>query len=175
VIVRDAVAMRETFSLVPPYLRTDGKPEGVWGLPWFSEFGFQQTRGFRALKVWMALQYHGISGYRAAIEHDMQLAERLAAAVRNDPDFELHEPQSLSIVCFRYSPSNVRDDAEALDSLNKSLLEKTQLSGEAFLSSTVMDGRFWLRACIINPRAAEADIDRLVETLREIGGAMVRN
>jgi len=175
VIVRDAVAMRDTFSLVPPYLRTDGKPDGVWGLPWFSEFGFQQTRGFRALKVWMALQYHGISGYRAAIERDMQLAERLAAAVRNDPDFELREPQSLSIVCFRYSPSNVRNDAEALDSFNKSVLEKTQLSGEAFLSSTVMDGRFWLRACIINPRTADADIDRLIETLREIGGAIVRN
>jgi len=53
VLMRDARHMRATFSLVPPYLQTDGKTDGVGGLPWFSEYGFEQTRGFRALKVWM--------------------------------------------------------------------------------------------------------------------------
>ena len=56
VMVRDAAAMRSAFSLVAPYLRTDGSSSGVGGLPWFSEYGFQQTRGFRALKVWMTMQ-----------------------------------------------------------------------------------------------------------------------
>jgi hypothetical protein len=74
VLVRDARHMRATFSLVPPYLQTDGKTEGVGGLPWFSEYGFQQTRGFRALKVWMALRYHGLSGYRSSIERDIRMA-----------------------------------------------------------------------------------------------------
>jgi aromatic-L-amino-acid/L-tryptophan decarboxylase len=78
VLVRDARHMRATFSLVPPYLQTDGKTEGVGGLPWFSEYGFQQTRSFRALKVWMALRYHGFSGYRSLIERDILLAEELA-------------------------------------------------------------------------------------------------
>lgn len=71
VLVRDAEAMRAAFSLVPPYLRTDGSLTGVGGLPWFSGYGFQQTRGFRALKVWMALKYHGIDGYRSAIDADI--------------------------------------------------------------------------------------------------------
>lgn len=53
ILVRDARHMRAAFSLVPPYLQTDGKTDGVSGLPWFSEYGFEQTRGFRALKVWM--------------------------------------------------------------------------------------------------------------------------
>ena len=165
VLVRDARHMRATFSLVPPYLQTDGKTEGVGGLPWFSEYGFQQTRGFRALKVWMALRYHGFSGYRSSIERDILLAEQLADLLRRSEDIEILEPQCLSIVCFRYAPAKHRKDAQMLDSLNKAILERVQLGGLAFLSSTVLDGRFWLRACIINPRTCEEDLDVLVRNV----------
>jgi aromatic-L-amino-acid/L-tryptophan decarboxylase len=165
VLVRDARHMRATFSLVPPYLQTDGKTEGVGGLPWFSEYGFQQTRGFRALKVWMALRYHGLSGYRSSIERDILLAGRLANALRSSEDIEILEPQNLSIVCFRYVPSKLRKDSRAVDNLNKAILEQLQLGGQAFLSSTVIDGRFWLRACIINPRTCEEDLEELVRNL----------
>jgi glutamate/tyrosine decarboxylase-like PLP-dependent enzyme len=165
VLVRDARHMRATFSLVPPYLQTDGKAEGVGGLPWFSEYGFQQTRGFRALKVWMALRYHGLSGYRSSIARDIRLAERLANSLRSSADIEMFEPQNLSIVCFRYAPPKLRKDAQTIDKLNKAILEKLQLGGQAFLSSTVLDGRFWLRACIINPRTCEEDLEDLVRNL----------
>ncbi|HEY7355723.1 MAG TPA: aminotransferase class V-fold PLP-dependent enzyme [Ktedonobacterales bacterium] len=66
VLVRDGQAMRDTFSLVPEYLRLEGDARGVNGPPWFSEYGFQQTRGFRALKVWMSLKYYGLAGYAAS-------------------------------------------------------------------------------------------------------------
>jgi glutamate/tyrosine decarboxylase-like PLP-dependent enzyme len=167
VLVRDAEAMRSAFSLVPPYLRTDGSITGVGGLPWFSEYGFQQTRGFRALKVWMALKHHGAAGYRRAIERDIALAEHLAGLIRKDTDLELFEPQSLSIVCFRYRPPDVRP--AALDALNRQLLERIQLGGEAFLSSTVMNDVFWLRACIVNPRASVGDIEALVAIVKTAG------
>ena len=165
VLVRDACQMRATFSLVPPYLQTDGKTEGVGGLPWFSEYGFQQTRGFRALKVWMALRYHGLSGYRSSIQRDIRLAQHLANSLRTSGDFEIFEPQSLSVVCFRYAPGELRDNAQEVDDLNKAILEKVQLGGQAFLSSTLLDGRFWLRACIINPRTCEGDLEELVLNL----------
>jgi aromatic-L-amino-acid/L-tryptophan decarboxylase len=165
VLVRDARQMRATFSLVPPYLQTDGKTEGVGGLPWFSEYGFQQTRGFRALKVWMALRYHGLSGYRSSIQRDIRLAELLANSLRTSEDFEVFEPQSLSVVCFRYAPAELRDNVQKVDDLNKGVLEKVQLGGQAFLSSTVLDGRFWLRACIINPRTCEEDLEELILNL----------
>jgi aromatic-L-amino-acid/L-tryptophan decarboxylase len=174
VLVRDAKAMRTAFSLVPPYLRTDGSPTGVGGLPWFSEYGFQQTRGFRALKVWMALKHQGADGYRRSIERDIMLAERLASLIRADAEFDLFEPQSLSIVCFRYVPRDWTREAEALNALNKTLLEQIQLSGQAFLSSTVMDGTFWLRACIVNPRTSPDDLPRLVEAVRAAGSLTVR-
>lgn len=166
VLLRDGNVMRSAFSLVPPYLRTDGKLEGVGGLPWFSEYGFQQTRGFRALKIWMALRHHGIDGYRVAIEKDIRLAEHLASLLRADPNFELFEPQSLSIVCFRYSPPAARHDQQKLDSLNKKVVERLQLGGQVFLTSTVINQRFWLRACVVNPRAQNDDMNLLVEAVK---------
>ncbi|MGC4106799.1 MAG: pyridoxal-dependent decarboxylase [Thermomicrobiales bacterium] len=167
VLVKDAEAMRRTFSLVPDYLPTGATPTGVTGLPWFSEYGAQQSRGFRALKVWMALRYHGLDGYRAAIEHDLAQATHLASLVEDADDFDLLAPPSLSIVCFRFTAPGRDLDDTALNALNRAVLDDVQLGGEAFLSGTVVDGRFTLRACIVNPRSTFADIDALVTIIRE--------
>src|SRR6266478_806921 len=88
-LVRDGAAMRDAFSLVPAYIRTDGNSAGVLGLPWFSEYGFQQTRGFRALKVWMALKFYGVDGYTASIERDLSLADQLAKRVQQSGNLQL--------------------------------------------------------------------------------------
>jgi glutamate/tyrosine decarboxylase-like PLP-dependent enzyme len=166
VLVRDAAAMRSAFSLVPPYLRTDGNIEGVQGLPWFSEFGLEQTRPFRALKVWAALKYFGVEGYRRLIDHDIAMARHLAERIRDDAMFELWEPQGLSIVCFRCVPQGMRADATAVDALNQQILTSVQLGGEAFLSSTILQGRLYLRACVVNPRATEADVNGVFDVVR---------
>jgi len=170
VLVRNGAAMRAAFSLVPPYLRTDGDIEGVAGPPWFSEYGFQQTRGFRALKVWMAVQYHGLAGHRKAIERDIDHARALAEALRAASDFQLFEPQGLSIVCFRYLPRAERVTPEALDTINQLLLTRLQLSGRVFLSSTTIDGRFWLRACFVNPLASDDDVGAILDAVRDAAG-----
>ena len=166
VLVRDADKMRDAFSLVPAYLRVDENAQGVQGPPWFSEFGAEQTRPFRALKIWMTMRFHGVSGYRRMIEHAIALAGRLAQRIRESSDFELFEPTGLSIVCFRAAPSSMRGNAKALDALNARLLAALQLGGIAFLSSTVLRGESWLRACIVNPLATSADIDALLAALR---------
>jgi aromatic-L-amino-acid/L-tryptophan decarboxylase len=165
VLVRDAQAMRDAFSLVPPYLRTDGDEAGVQGPPWFSEFGVQQTRGFRALKVWMALKHHGLDGYRRMIEHDLAMADHLAARVSAEPEMELLEPRGLSIVCFRLAPERLASDEAALDALNRAVLTRVQLGGRAFVTGTVVRGRFWLRACIVNHRTVAADVDAMVDAV----------
>jgi aromatic-L-amino-acid/L-tryptophan decarboxylase len=166
VLVRNAQLMRATFSLVPPYLQTDGKVEGVGGLPWFSEYGYQQTRGFRALKVWMALRYHGLDGYKSLIEHDIMLAKRLFEALRAAGDFDVFEPQNLSIVCFRYAPANLRNDSGAMDAANRAILERIQLGGHIFLSGTTLEDEFWLRACIVNPGTTVADVESVMGVIR---------
>jgi aromatic-L-amino-acid/L-tryptophan decarboxylase len=172
VMVRDGEAMRSAFSLVPPYLRTDGSTSGVGGPPWFSEYGFQQTRGFRALKVWMTMQQFGLSGMKAAIEENLGLAAYLADCVRDAPDFELMAPPGLSVVCFRFLDDSARDEASQA-ALNKRLLERLQLGGEVFLTSTELGGRFVLRACIVNYRSTRGDVDRALAAIRANGRELV--
>lgn len=163
VLVRHPRVLREAFSLVPPYIQTapaadPAAVDPVFGLPWFSEYGFQQTRGFRALKCWMTMKQFGLRGYAAAVERCIALADRLAAAVDGSPDFELFTPRGMSVVCFRCRGS---------DALNRALLTAVQLGGRYFLSGTTLDERFYLRACIVNGRATEADIDGLVPAVRD--------
>jgi aromatic-L-amino-acid decarboxylase len=171
VIVRDADAMRAAFSLVPAYIRTEGNAGGVYGPPWFSEYGFQQTRGFRALKVWMTMMQFGLNGYKAAIEESLALARYLADHVRSAPDLALMAPPGLSVVCFRFVDAAAADEASAA-ALNRTLLERLQLGGEAFITSTELRGQFVLRACIVNHRSTRGDVDRLVAEVRRIGAEL---
>jgi glutamate/tyrosine decarboxylase-like PLP-dependent enzyme len=138
---------------------------GVQGPTWFSEYGAEQTRPFRALKVWAALRYFATDGYRELIEHDIKLAEHLAERVRRTAGYEVWEPRSLSIVCFRAVPPELGDRDEAVDAFNKRLLEDLQLSGDGFMSGTVLNQRFWLRACIVNPIASTSDVDAVFDTV----------
>jgi aromatic-L-amino-acid/L-tryptophan decarboxylase len=172
VFVKNGDAMRSAFSLVPPYVRTAGSAGEVYGLPWFSEYGFQQTRGFRALKVWMAMQQFGVAGYKAALEANIALAAYVAERVAGDPAFELMAPRGLSVVCFRYV-NPALDGEEQIVAANRAILERLQLGGEAFITSTELSGRFVLRACIVNYRSTRADVDRMLAAVRAIGGAVV--
>lgn len=162
-LVRDARAMRDTFSLVPPYLRDDK------ALPWFSEFGIQQSRGFRALKLWMTLRHIGLDGYRRSIARDISLARALQARIRASADFELMSAGPLSIVCFRYCPGALRGQDAELDRLNRRLLDVVQREGHVYLTSTELQGRLALRACIVNFRTRESDLDTLIDTIRAAG------
>jgi glutamate/tyrosine decarboxylase-like PLP-dependent enzyme len=172
VFVKNGDAMRSAFSLVPPYIRTAGSAGEVYGLPWFSEYGFQQTRGFRALKVWMAMLQFGVAGYKEAVEANIALAAYLAERVGGDPQFQLMAPRGLSVVCFRYVNAQL-DGEEQIVAANRAILERLQIGGEAFITSTELGGRFVLRACIVNYRSTRSDIDRMLAAVRTIGGAVV--
>jgi aromatic-L-amino-acid/L-tryptophan decarboxylase len=113
VLLRDGAAARDTFSLVPAYLRTDGDEDGPGGPVWFSEYGLEQTRPFRALKVWMQLRHLGRDGYRRLIAADLATAGELRQAIETSSDFELLAG-GLSVVCFRHRPAGM--DPPRLDS-----------------------------------------------------------
>ncbi len=169
--VRDGRLLRETFSLVPPYLQTE-EGKGFGGLPWYSEYGFQQTRGFRALKLWMTLQHLGRRGLAAHVARHNALAGRLAAWVDEAPDFERMAPVTLSIVCFRYVPRGWRRDDARLDGLNTAIMREVQAGGEAFLTNAVLRGRFSLRACILHYATTEADLQALLDVIRGAGARL---
>jgi glutamate/tyrosine decarboxylase-like PLP-dependent enzyme len=170
-LVRDGLSLRAAFSLVPPYLRTD-EGKGFGGLPWFSEYGFQQTRGFRALKLWLTLAHAGRDGLRRLVARHNRLARLLADLVDAATDLERLAPVELSIVCFRYVPAGRGDGDGRLDALNKAVMEAVQAEGEAFLTGTVLRGRFALRACVLHYGTSEEDVRALVEVVRRTGGRL---
>ena len=168
VLVRDGRLLREAWSLVPDYLRTEAD-RGFGGLPWYSEYGLQQTRGFRALKLWMTLQHLGRDGVRDLVARHLALAQHLAELIDAAPDLERLAEVELSIVCFRYAPARLRGDDRALDLLNKRVMEEVQASGAAFLTQTTLGERFALRACILHYATTESDLAALVDAVPATG------
>jgi aromatic-L-amino-acid/L-tryptophan decarboxylase len=166
-LLRRPAAARDAFSLVPPYLRTGDGPGGVW----FSEYGFDQTRPFRALKIWMALQHLGLDGYRDLIRHDLYLARHLRQAVDAAADLE-ELASGLSVTCLRYHPADWDGTPAQLDQLNTSIVTAVQRSGQAFIAGTTVAGHAAIRVCIVNPGAVPDDIDVLAATVLEQGARL---
>jgi glutamate/tyrosine decarboxylase-like PLP-dependent enzyme len=167
-LVRRSEHLRNTFAHRPPYYHFEDEVLN------YVDYGLQNSRGFRALKVWLALQQAGRSGYVRMISDDIALARRLHEAMLKDERFEALT-QSLSITTFRYTPRDHRDrlhDAEAeayLNRLNQDLLARIEHSGLAFLSNAVVNGRFALRACVVNFRTTAEDIDALPDLIATLG------
>ena len=167
VLVRDPVELRGAFSLVPSYLRD----ENAGGLGWFSEYGIEQTRPFRSLKVWATLAASGREGIARDVAHCTTMARRLGELVAAEPDLELVAPVETSITAFRYAPAGV--PAEVLDQVNRALPVAVQERGRAFVTGTVLGGHEALRACLINPAVAEKDLAVLVEEVRASGADLL--
>ena len=115
----------------------------------------------------------GVEGYRKCLTHDIHLAGALRRRIGEAPDFELVAAGPLSITCFRYRPDRLHEDAARLDRLNRLLLAEVQEEGDVFLTGTELAGRFALRACILNFRTEEADLDTLLGVIRAAGERLV--
>ena len=173
VLVRDRKILPSTFEYRPPYY----PPEKDDDLIDYHSRGPQNSRGFRALKVWLGLRLAGREGYRAMIADDIALARRLFEAAGRDPELEA-VTLGLSIATFRYVPRDVtaadgRDEAY-LDRLNAAVLERLQGGGEVFLSNAVVRDRFLLRSCIVNFRTSAADVDAVPGVVVRIGRELDR-
>jgi glutamate/tyrosine decarboxylase-like PLP-dependent enzyme/GNAT superfamily N-acetyltransferase len=166
VLVRSGEAHRHSFSVIPSYLA--GLDGGIATAPIrYSEYGVQLSRGFRALKVWMALKADGLGKYARLIEQNVDQARYLTRLVETHSQLELMAPTRLNIVNFRYRRPGL--DAAALDALNQRILVELQESGFAVPSSTVLQGRFTIRCAIVNHRSTRADFDALVQEVVRLG------
>lgn len=167
VLVRDRRALEDTFAYHPRYYafktENDEAPLDYYGL------GFQNSRGFRALKVWLGLLAAGRDGCVAAISGDIALARTLESAVLEHPELEAG-PGGLSIATFRFAPPDGKD----LDALNREILTRIQTGGEAFVSNAEIGGAVFLRACIVNFRTQRADVEALPPLVVRIGRELRR-
>ena len=171
VLVRSEEAHRRSFSLTPAYLAHGGNRGLIAGSRWFSDYGPQLTRGFRALKVWMCLKEHGIKRYARMILQNVHQARYLAEQIDQAPELQRLAPVPLNIVCFRYLANRL--DEEALTALNREILIRLHESGVAAPSYTTLNGKYALRVAIVNHRSRREDFDLLVSETVRLGNALV--
>lgn len=162
-LVRDASAHRKTFAVTPEYL--ESTPRGIASGQWLNDYGLQTSRGFKALKVWMALREHGVEKFGRLIDQNIAQGHYLANLIEAEPALELTAPTSINIVCFRYGAEGL--DSERAKALNTEIMLRLQEEGIAAISDTTVQGRHCLRVAINNHRTRREDLDLLVaETVR---------
>ena len=137
----------------------------------FWKLGFEGTRRWRALKLWFSWRHLGTSGLGRLIEANIDLAAHLAEVIAASPDFEARPARpALSIVCFRHLPPGVV--GVALDAHQDALQLALERSGAGWVSTTRFRGEIWLRAGILNTQATNADVEGLLDTLRELAAEL---
>lgn len=169
-LVKNPQALVDTFSFTPDYYHFH---EGFDEQPInYFEFGLQNSRGFRALKVWLAIRQVGRAGYTQMIRDDIALARALFELMKAHPDFEA-VTNNLSITTFRYVPADRRSgsiaDEAYLNELNRAILNELEAGGDMFVSNAIIEEKFLLRACIVNFRTSLADIDAVPELVARVG------
>ncbi len=163
-LYRDPAAARRAFSDSGEYVKTDAA-DPVEAFAFFDESA-ELSRRFRALRLWTSIQFHGLAAFREAIARDLAHASRLAERVRREPSLELLAEPQLSAVCFRR-----RFERDA-DARNAALLREVDRRGRVYLSNAVVRGAFALRACFVNHRTTDADVDAVVEEVRAAADAV---
>ncbi len=169
ILVRDNEAHRRTFTLTPDYLAHELR--GLAAGHWFSDYGLQLSRQFRALKVWMTIKEHGLDRFGRMIARNVEQAHYFAGLVRNEPTMELLAPVVLDIVCFRFNPGGLDD--EKLNVLNKEILIQLHEQGIAAPSYTTLHGQYCLRIAIANHRSRQEDFDLLAREVVRLGHELV--
>ena len=158
-LVREPGLLDRAFEFHASYLETEVATREVDLL----ERSPENTRPFRALKVWLALQHYGLDGYREMIERNIQLAAHMERLVEETPGLSVVAPRELSIVCWRAEPAGVTD-AEKLEELQTRVIEELEARGIAMVSNAKLaDGRTALRGCIVNFRTTEEDVEAIVQ------------
>jgi aromatic-L-amino-acid/L-tryptophan decarboxylase len=167
-LVRDVQKLREAFSYHPAYYHFGDEAINYYDL------GPQNSRGFRALKVWLGLQQVGRDGYVQMISEDIRLSQAMFERVSRYPELEALS-QGLSIATFRYVPCDLKSGDESvekyLDDLNREILTRLQQGGEVYPSNAVVHGKFALRCCIVNFRTTLEDVEALLPIVVNAGKA----
>lgn len=174
IFVRHPQKHKEAFFLRPAYLSRVEGGRGMTGgdLPWLTDYGYQLSRSFQALKAWMSIKEHGRSKYSRLIQQNIDQAGYLAQLVEDHHSLELLAPVPLNVVCFRFTRADMQESE--LDALNQAILVQLQESGLAVLSGTRIKGKFALHMAHTNHRSRWKDFDMMVAEVLRLGEQMTR-
>jgi glutamate/tyrosine decarboxylase-like PLP-dependent enzyme len=165
--LKDPSTLPEIFSATAAYLPDADEERPNWG-----QLSPESSRRARSFAVWATLDAYGRSGYRDLVERNLAHAQRCANLVDGAPELERLADVPLNIVCFRYRPDDVPEDA--LDDLNLRLGEAVLADGRVYTGTTRYGGVVAFRPAFVNWRTRDEDVDLLVATIRELGAALPR-
>lgn len=168
-LIRDAKKHRDAFAITPNYLLQESRGLSG-GLDSINNYGFELSRGFKALKIWMSLKEHGRAKYAQMIAQNNRQAEYLGKLVAQTPELELTAPVSMSITCFRMVKPGLSEGQ--LRDLNREILLRLQEEGIASPSSTILNGKYTLRVANVNQRTRMEDMDLMVREVLRIGSLL---
>ena len=170
VIVRDKNKHFETFSTSAEYL--EGTKRGIPAAKWLHNYNMQISRGFRALKVWLAIQEHGIDKFGRLIDQNISQAMYLTKLIKEDDHLELVAPTKINIVSFRFVVSNKSNDY--IKQVNLEIMLRLQETGIAALSDTTVHGNHCLRVAICNHRTKISDLKLLSNQIVKLGNIIIK-
>lgn len=170
-LYRDPCAGEKAFSHSGDYARSLNA-DPIEGFAYFEE-SLELSRRFRALKLWLSLRYHGLAAFRESIAKDLRLARRLTESIKHEALLELVAAGDLSAVCFHYRPAGISAD-DTLNRLNQDLLRTLLKRGRVYLSNALIGTKFCLRACIVNHRTEDSDIDEVIREVLSAGNVCVQ-
>jgi glutamate/tyrosine decarboxylase-like PLP-dependent enzyme len=169
-LVKDSESHRKAFALQPSYLKSHERGLASGPDP-ITNFGFELSRGFKALKVWMSLKEHGLPKYAAAIRQNIAQTFYFESLLNEYEDVEIVAPATLNIVCYRYNPKDCKLTNDELNILNKELLMDLQEQGIAAPSYTFIHDKYVIRMCNVNHRSRKVDFQVLAEATIKLGVA----
>jgi aromatic-L-amino-acid decarboxylase len=171
-LVRDGALHRKAFATSAVYLQRENRGLAA-GSHWPCDYGPDLSRGFHALKTWFTLKVYGTEALGATIALTCELARYLKDRIAEAPELELMAPVELNVVCFRYhSGLSAEIGEEESDRINREIVIELQESGSVAPSSTTLDGKFCIRAAIVNHRTSRTEIDTLIEQTLALGCAL---
>ncbi len=169
-IVKNHKWLSETFTEKPEYLRdVEGNESEIN----FYDHGIQLTRRFRALKFYMSVKTFGLNSFKAAVQYNLELAEKVEGILRKSAEWEVISPATLAVINFRYNPIGKNFSEKELDALNQEISKQVISSGEALLVTTVLQGQVVLRMCLINPRTTLQHVQETIICCENIAATLV--
>ncbi len=159
--VKDKHSLLKTFEITPSYLQSDYDRR----VTNYRDWGIQLGRRFRALKLWFVLRNYGLDNIKTILRNHIDLAKYFAEWIENQKNFELLAPVNLNLVCFRFKPAEYEESE--INDLNKKIEKNINNTGKAYISHTILNGKYTLRAVFGQTNVAKRNIDILIEEINK--------
>jgi len=163
ILVKDHDRLTKSFGIQPPYLtdQTEQKNERYL----FYVHGFEQSKRFRSLKVWMSFHHYGKTQIGEWVDKNIDQAKRLHQLVVSENIFESATEPEMSAICIRYRSDDL--SKQQLSKLHYEVAAQIEREGQFWFATTEMKGKTWFRINPVNIHTTQQHMQQLYEVLKQ--------